>query len=67
MFPGIFIVRFGHVTVFFQMKANDAEQQGHQKALWWRLKPSSGGVLLASSSAHDGAVSGDNFLNRFGL
>lgn len=68
MFPGVFIVRVRTCDcVFPNEKLMMQSSKDIKEALWWRLKPSSGGVLLASSSAHDGAVSGDNFLNRFGL
>lgn len=68
MFPGVFIVRVQTCDcVFPNEKLMMQSSKDIKEALWWRLKPSGGDVLLASSSARDGAVNGDNFLNRLGL
>lgn len=68
MFPGIFTVRVWTCDcVFPNEKLMMQSSKDINDALWWRLKPSSGDVLLAFSSAHDGAVNGDNFFNRLGL
>ena len=68
MFPGVFVVRVQTSDcVFPNEELMMPSSEDIKDALWWRLQPCRGDVLLTSSSAHDDAVNGDNFLTRLGL